>query len=295
MKCFIRRSLFARLRVFAFGVCLACLLALGGCGAPGYDSAHSPKLIGYDISSYNLGSLEEQFVQLTLQFDAPVEPAGSPADCLRITIAGERWQAEDCEWTAGGSEAEVALTLRVNAVTNGRLEISPLTEGEAPAGLTGADGQYAAAPFTLSALIPSGVELETVDEAAGTDDTPPRTVAEVEGRWAIRSITWVQLWENGQVVAPAEQDTLEVLDGAVAVHGHDFLTASEEFVAQDSRDVLEYFFGDDYVFSAEGRRITAEKRSPAPGATLELRVYQYSDFACPATGGGRDENSGRAA
>lgn len=241
-----------------------------------YDAVASPRLLDYAISSANAGTEESQTVTVSLQFDRPVAIAGQVTDYLRLAIAGNRVQAEDCDWQLAAAEAQaVEVRIRVRAVTNGRLELGPLREGGEIANITDPDKNYPVAPFNLSGLIPTGVQLTPVSSRVAGEETGAQVVKEVTGRWNIRSITWVRLLENGRTVESSVAPSLELLDGAIAVHGHDFLTADREAIAQDICDTLTAFLGEAYIFTRNGAQVIVEKPTAAPGTGLDLEVYLY--------------------
>lgn len=247
-----------------------------GCGSALYDKNKSPRFVDYAIESYNEGSLDTQFVVVSLAFDKPVVVQSAPADTLKATIAGNRVADKDWQWAVLGGN-EIRLTFEVDGVNNGILEISPSERGDVLPGITDETGQYGVQPFELMAIIPSGVELDAVEETPADKDTPAQTVKEVKNSWSIRSITWILLLENGVIVHSEEQDTLEIMDAAVAVHGHDFLTATKEDVAHDLCETLTHYFGPDYSFTAKGTHVTVQKRDAAPGDTVDIQIYLGQD------------------
>lgn len=257
---------------------LLCLLLYfgGGCGGAAPDAVQSPKLADFTVTSYNEGSEDSQYVAVRLQFDRPVTVQYGSPDSFRITIAGNRVKSAGCRLAQSIDDAcSITLTLRTTAVTNGKLMVVPTKESAGYREITSADGRYPAQPFTLDCLIPSGVTLETVPSMPGDGVKPARVVKQVTGTWNIRSITWVRLLENGAVVSSGLPDSPEILDGAVAVHGHEFLTSDENVIAMDIASTLTDYFGGDYTFRSQGSRVIAEKKEPAPGTVIDLQVYLY--------------------
>ena len=239
------------------------------CGAPAYSQENSPQLVESAISTYHEGSETQQYMRVLLQFDRDVQVRKSPVDNLRITIADNRVQEEDSQWRVDENAPDtVELLLRVDAVYDGKLHIEPLDDGPLT-GITDAAGQYAAAPFTLDRLTPSGIVLSSAPAPDG------QTAKQVEGRWNIRSIAWLQLWDNGDIVPSSVTDSLEVMDGAIAVHGHDFLLCDETDIAGDICETLTHHFGQGYLFTAEGPVVFMESRDKTSDHQLDLKIYLY--------------------
>lgn len=54
------------------------------------DEEYSPTLVNAEITSYNEGSVSEQYVKVILEFDQDISVNEDPDDSMRITIAQER-------------------------------------------------------------------------------------------------------------------------------------------------------------------------------------------------------------
>mgnify|MGYP005824961139 CR=1 FL=1 len=230
----------------------------------------SPKLIDYTLIGECEGDESSQYVVLTLQFDQEVTYQEDFLDDLRITIANERQKGEDCQVQ---QDAPNCITIRmpVSAITNGQLHVEALQPEEPLAGIQQKAEGAPAYPFTIDALIPSGVELQTVDSGDSS------VTKQVVGTWNIRNITWVQLWQDGALVQPKVQDSLEVLDDAVAVHGHYFLDSDEVVIAEEIAETLQDFYPDTYQFTAQDDMVIV--RTSVPGKTLDLKIYGYHEFS----------------
>lgn len=257
---------------------LLCLLLSfgGGCGGAVPDAEQSPKLADFTVTSYNGGGEDSQYVAVHLQFDHPVAVQDSSPDSFRITIAGNRVKSADCRLEQSVDDARsITLTLQTTAITNGKLMIIPTEESAGYPEITSQDGRYLVQPFMMKCLIPSGVTLETVSSIPGDGVKPASVVKRVVGTWNIRSITWVRLLENGEVVPGGLLDSPEILDGAVAVHGHEFLTSNEDIIAMDIAGTLTDYFGGDYTFRSQGSQVIVEKKELTPDTTIDLQVYLY--------------------
>ena len=72
-----------------------------------------------------------------------------------------------------------------------------------------------------------------------------------------------------------EDTNIEILDQAVAVHGHEFLQEDEFAVAQSIAETLDDYYSDDYAFSYADDVVTVEKVSGDQDVELDLQVYSY--------------------
>lgn len=250
-------------------------ILMGGCGKPTADSEESPVLTGASLESWNDGSMDEQYVDVSLEFDRPVCWQEKDADTLRVTISGNRMSGDDLELVQGESDQELILRISVTAVTNGTLEIGMDDSADVISAVTSEDGKYAADDFQISAVIPSGIELADTSDQAGSSDGHPQISKQVTHSWNIRSIAWVQLLENGEPVEVGEDTNIEILDQAVAVHGHEFLQEDEFAVAQSIAETLDDYYSDDYAFSYADDVVTVEKVSGDQDVELDLQVYSY--------------------
>jgi hypothetical protein len=238
---------------------LLLLLSLCGCAAKVGDG--SPNLESVGISSYNNGTEDSQFVQVDLEFDREISLGTT--DSLRITVSGNRVQEYSLEMTENAQTAR--LTFPVEAVTEGVLYIGK--NGDTITDLCSADGTYAAADFEVQAIIPSGVTLSTVSSTGG------QVTKSVDTAWSIRSIAWVGLYEDGELVPTTGE---EQLDGFAAVHGHEFLIEDQADIAEKILETLTQSYGEDYIFSQNGTEITIQK--PDSDAVLDLCIYQYTEI-----------------
>lgn len=253
---------------------LTVILMLSACGKQTL-TVNSPMLIGYSVATGNDGTEDGQFITVTLEYDRPVTVESSAATDLRVTVGGNRVSESDMQVKLSDtSDLNVELTLAVTAVNNGKLSV---TEAEDAAAFSGIVSQETSAPSqspAIDCLIPSGVTLETVESAAGTSQTPASVTKAVDGRFNIRSILWVRLLENGEPVTIEPGTVVEKLDNAVAVHGHDFLTMTDQTIAQEIAAALTDAFGTAYQFSVQGNTVTACSLEPGE-KTVDLEVYGY--------------------
>ena len=265
-----------KMLVFLLLVTLFCC----GCGNAGSDQYGSPRLSNYNLESFNNGSEDSQYACVSLVFDRSVDVKGNPGDVLRATIGGNRIKSSDMNWFIEEDDNRI-VTVQIkitSAAVNGKLVITPLKETEGLTGIIELENRFRAIPFTITGLIPNGVELLTISSQTGDGATPAQVVKEVSGEWHIRSISWIQLLENGQVVGSNLKISPEILDGAIAVHGHDFLNANSSEIAYDISSTLTSHFGDNYIFQSNGSQIVAEKKTPDAETNLDLQIYLYKNF-----------------
>lgn len=259
-----------RRRAILPAVILSVIFALPGCGTVRTDTGGSPELVDISVTTGNDGTESGQYVDLTLDFDRDVTIGKKPLRNMEVTIAGERMKSITFSMAASD---KVTLSIPVSAVTRGNLEITETRSGKGYSGITDAEGRYAAMGFHLKTLIPSGVTLEDTGDSA-----PNRVVKDVKGVWNIRSITWIRLLDNGISAADGMNTESEEMDGAVAVHGHDFLTSDTETITNTIAETLNRHFGYAYVFRGEGTRIIGEKLDGSDSSVLDLEVYSYKSI-----------------
>lgn len=231
------------------------------------DEENSPQLTGLEVTSYNEGTEESQFVQVDLIFDREIQIMSDRCDNLRITISGNRVQPDEYIFKAGEDGQTARLVISVDAVTEGILKIEKLKVEGVISEIRDAKKKYAAQDFQIEAVIPSGVTMSTVEEEAG------KVVKSVDSVWQIRSIAWIGLLEDGELIPVSETRRLEMLDGRAAVHGHEFLIENEKDIAKNIVETLEHNYGSEYQFSCDGTKVSAEK--PGSDVQLDIEIYQY--------------------
>ncbi|MCD7864801.1 MAG: hypothetical protein LUG54_02030 [Clostridiales bacterium] len=242
---------------------------MAGCGSTlAVDEEYSPTLVNAEITSYNEGSVSEQYVKVILEFDQDISVNEDPDDSMRITIAQERVQSDEYTLTQGENTNEAELLISVTAITNGVLYIEKSESADVISDIMSADGQYAVNDFTLEGMIPSGV---TLTDVSSTDTGVTKQVASL---WNIRSIAWVCVTKDGEVVPADESDSNEELDGYVAVHGHEFLTDDDAVIAESMVESLERVYGDEYAFSCNQNQVTVTALS-GEAAVYDIQIYDY--------------------
>ena len=235
------------------------------------NTESSPQLIHGDVSSLESDSVEEQYVQVRLTFDSPVDVDTKKKKNIRMTIGDKR--VKDDEYQLEKLEEDtVLISIHVNSITTGILKISPVDENKGMGTFTDESGRYDAKPFEFEAVIPSGVMLSP---ASPDPEHEMGIVQEVTSSYYIRSIAWIRIREGNLVIDTGEENSQEYLDGAVAVHGHDYLIEDEESTAANMVEVLQKNFGEEYEFLQDGEKIHLWKKNGDPEGDLELEVYGY--------------------
>ena len=243
------------------------LICLAGCGSVRTDTEHSPNLINMEINSYNEGSETKQYVEAVLEFDKPVSVSDKKQDSLRITIGGERVKEDEYQIQQGDDKTKVSLIISVEYVTIGVITIDKSDTTDTISDIRDEAGEYAVIDFSAEGLIPTGVTLST----AAADDTG--VTKKVESVWNIRSIAWLGLVKDGEEVQVKEEGS-EVLDGRIAVHGHEFLTEDENAVAERIAETMQYAYGSGYKFTSDNDTITM-KAPDTEKAEYDIEIYQY--------------------
>jgi hypothetical protein len=245
-------------------VVLTTLVFLAGCSGSDYDEKSSPQLISADFSSFNEGSNETQYIVMTLAFDKEIK-----ADSFepKIRIANETLKSKNITVTAEGSN--LVLKVLVDKIKDGDItvKLGDPDKGTLPA-ITDASGKYAAMAQTIEALAPSGLALETVN-----DDSRSVTVR-VTHIFDIRCIAWILFEDGGETVGASLLNGADELGGAVALHGHEFLTDDLYDVAANLAETLTNHFGDRYEFMVDGMAVTATSKSSVD-AELSISIYNY--------------------
>lgn len=240
-------------------------LFLFGCSGK-IDSEQSPALRDVSISSYNNGSEASQYVQVLLNFDRKITLGKKPLKNMHITISQERMKNISCRTR---NDRQLCLKIKVTAVEKGTLVINEEKDGRGYPGILDKTGKYRVKDFQVRALIPAGVSLADVKSGKTS------VVKKVKGTWNIRNITWLELTENGQPVKSRLAAKKELLNNAVAVHGHDFLDKDSVMIAKIMADTLNRHFGDRYRFSSSGGKITGIRKNGAAAGRIDLKIYSY--------------------
>ena len=234
MSKFLHRFWISAVLLLAVGLC-----ACGGSSVPVIQSA--------ELFSYSEGSVSSQYLVIDLTLDEPATGGEKP----RIKIAGQNVKDSEIESEAEGGR--LTLTIRVEQVRDGDLTLS----------LSDKDGAQ-----TLEALVPSGFEFAQV----GKDEKS--VSVEVTHTFDIRSIAWIVLTDGGEPVGDSLMKGADLRDGAIALHGHEFLSDDEYDVAANLADAITGHFGDRYTATLDGK-IVKIGRADGTDADIEIEIYSY--------------------
>jgi hypothetical protein len=245
-------------------VLAAAALSFAGCGGSAvYDEANAPVLETAALETYNEGTEETQYIRVTLGFDREI--AAEKGYTPQIAIAGSAVDKKNIETEASGNE--LAVTVNSDKIRNGDMVLRLAADSDELAkGITDAGGKSAPKnDGAVEALVPSGVVLTPAGDGA----------AEVSHVFNIRCIAWIVFTDNGETVGGSLLAGADTLDGAIALHGHEFLKEDAYDVAANLADALAGHFGDRYTFKAEGKTVRAARADGTSGG-LAISLYAYT-------------------
>jgi hypothetical protein len=284
---FIKTPAKKAVRAALLAVAASAVLALAGCGGPVLSESDSPGLAAYEVRVEKRG--DGIFAILRLSFDRPVAVSEGFADELRLTVGGERVKSDEIS-VETPEAAGMELCFPIGAVSSGKLELSPAGDGAARR-ITSPDGRYAAKPLRVSCLIPSGMTVETVSREAGDGGAGGSVTVRVLTVWDHRGIAWIRLSKDGKPVAPdgvpeeaAAADGgesvgathgAEILDMAVAVHGHDYQWETNEGGAAAIAEAINRHYAGRYSAVSEGDTVTVTEEAGRGGGPPDLEIYLY--------------------
>lgn len=230
-------------------IILMLALCLCSCGKDATVSEESsPRLVNAVITAFHEGEENQQYVNVILTFDKEVSLNEKRKDDLHITISDERVDAEQYDMELTGVK-ELQISIPVTAVTKAELKIEKSDQAKNINAILSSDGQYGAWDFTLEGIIDSGVSLTKVDSGEGW------ALMNVESVFQIRSMLWLGILDDGELIAAHPSLASEERQGYVAIHGHEFLTEDAYAIAADMAEVLQDAYGDKYAFAPEKSQI----------------------------------------
>ena len=260
-------------QVVVFLMMTLLLLCITGCGGkPVLDEENSPQVTTAEIYSHNSGKEDSQQVRVLLYFDKEVKMNEKKQDTMKITIAGKRYDKDKYQMELADDKKKLIITIPTTAVTNGKLVIGRADEADQMEVFVDESGKYMAKEFDVEAIIPSGVMLQKVKDEEGRIIKGKTQVA---SQFSIRSIGWLQLIDNGEIVGTTEAPESECMDQAVAVHGHEFLRDGCVQVAENITGVVNRYFGDRYLAESQDDIITVTRLEDPENADIELKFYTY--------------------
>lgn len=237
------------------------------------DATNSPAVTGYSVRGENQGD-DAQWIIARLEFDRAISVHDGVEKEIKVLIGGNRVSDEKIK-IKGVDDTHIDICMSVSQVTNGKMMITNAKTGKIISKLTDKTGKYSVAKISIDCLIPSGVKLEVVSSTAATDNKQASITEKVTSVCTHRSITWIQITDNGKTVVPDLKDTTDVMDNAIAVHEHDFLWATEETIASDIAEAINYYFSDEYFAIANGDEVTLTKKQSLKNELINFSIYTY--------------------
>lgn len=248
-------------------IVLICILTAmcTGCGGAAEPGDHSPVLNSCTLRGECSGGERDQRIIADLSFDRAVSFDENLAEQLRIVVGGQRIDDGDVAIVQNG-ENGIEITVPVVQVNDGMMEITNAPDSEVLSGLTDKEGKSCVEKLEIEQLIPSGASVSTVEETAG------RAVYQVDSVVTHRSIIWLRMYRNGEMIPPDDTDTTDVMDSAVAVHEHEFLWATPESTASDMAEVINSFYSSGLEASADGKCLTIREKNGGQ-SSLKMEIY----------------------
>ena len=248
-------------------IVLICILTAmcTGCGGAAEPGDHSPVLNSCTLRGECSGGDRDQRIIADLSFDRAVSFDENLAEQLRIVVGGQRIDDGDVAIVQNG-ENGIEITVPVVQVNDGMMEITNAPDSEVLSGLTDKEGKNCVEKLEIEQLIPSGASVSTVEETAG------RAVYQVDSVVTHRSIIWLRMYRNGEMIPPDDTDTTDVMDSAVAVHEHEFLWATPESTASDMAEVINSFYSSGLEASADGKCLTIREKNGGQ-SSLKMEIY----------------------
>lgn len=268
---------------------LMIIMQLTACGAPdgsgsGEAGSNAPAVVSCQAEGGCTGGENDQYINVSIKFDknVSIKSAEKAAEDLRIVIGGERINSKNITVSQNESPSdEINIKISINKVTNGVLEITP-ADGKSLKNITDESGKNQISSLNIKKLIPSGVTLETAGNSE-SGEYPAWTAANVMSVPTHRSMVWIQLFADGELVEPDDTSQPDVMDGAAGIHEHEFLWADQESVAQDIADAVNNFYGERFEAKSSGSTVTVTEKSGGSQAAgggagagmIELKIYEY--------------------
>lgn len=257
--------------------CFLLLVILGisvtGCGKKAVvKEGYSPVVEMVQIYSKNSNTEDSQQVRISLFFDKKIKVHENLKDSICVKIAGNRIKKESYVIQQSENKKRVDIEIPTTAVTTGVLEIEGSEKSDVMGVFTDESNKYAVSNFTVEGIIPCGVMLQDVKDDNGQILKGRKQVV---SPFAIRSIGWIELLEDGKPIVSTVAPEPERMEQAVAVHGHEFLRDGTEEVAQNIANTLNKYFSDQYEIQCEGDEVFYQKKGGNSEENLDIQFYTY--------------------
>ncbi len=266
------KSLSKRYLILSF--VLVCAMVASGCQTDKNTSNQLLQPGQYTVESLNEGTDDSQKVIVKINYEEMLDVAKGVENEFKITISDKKINKEN--YTVAADQANLVITIKIeNGVTEGRLAIQANQSDQVLEKVTDTTKKKTAKWKNIDCLIPTGVKLETVAAVNGTNQIKAKVVKKVITTQKVRGVTWLNLSDNGVIVPGTYDPASAKMKGAVAVHGHEFLTDNQEMIAQSIADILNSNFKDKYKITSEGDEFSVEALAPMEGETLDVQIYLY--------------------
>lgn len=303
-------SRFARRVPMVLARLVACLLAcwaLGGCSAGenvvGAVGEGSPHLVDAAIEAGSDFTESGQYVEVCLEFDAPVAAVGSASSTtgavdvtgdFSIELNGEAPDAQTIVASAVVEDGVVIVRLVPTAVADGRSAsvYFALYEGQLTLAAAADDGSLphivasdddavcAVLDQPVRYAVPSGVVFELVESEPGSssEDVCAHSTYRIVQSAQLRCISWLGLSLDGvpdnEYGTPAYSATA-LEDGTLALkHNHFFYRDTPEGCAADIADVAGSAWSGQVDVQSSNDTVTVTARQAVDGQTVELRLFE---------------------
>lgn len=279
-----KKKLYMLEKIFIYSLFLCILMfCFSSCGASGGSNGKagesSPYVAECTVNAGCNGGEDDQYVEADIKFDRNVICSTDAAAQLRVVIGGERVKTDNIEISQDDASADTIklLIIGINKVTNGVIEITSADGEDVINGITDESGKYSAKSLEIKKLIPSGAAIEQFGKSE-PGESPAWTSIRVTSPPSHRSMIWLQLVDNGNVVEPDDMSSPDIMDDtAVGIHEHEFLFATNESVAEDIAKAVNDFYGESFTAENNGNEVTvtAIRSDEKTDTGLELRLYEY--------------------
>lgn len=207
----------------------------------------SAAVTGYYVYPSNEGTEETQKINVVITYDKKIQVKKDHPKDLRIVIADKRIKENQCNIAADKNDSHILnLTIPIDGIEDGNLLIEPTHDEGLLKQVKDIETKSSVYAPEIQCIIPTGVELKTQKNKTGNENTYAFVTAKVTHTWKVRSILWIGLTENDQMVEPNSNYKDKRYNGAIAIHGHDFLSYDSYSAAREIANELEKYYGDRY-------------------------------------------------
>lgn len=262
---------FRKYKVFITAILIIFLFS--GCGNNYGDIKDAPKMKKYVVETSNNGSDNSQFVTLFVTYDRPISVKKDTLKGLNVNIGGNKITNSNCIASIDKKNKDnLMIKISVDGITSGEMTIDASDNNGRLYSVTDESGKSSAVFNKIHCLVPTGLKLKTLESVTGDGKNQAKVIKQVISTWKVRGIAWILFSDNGKPVIIENKNATMQLNGAVAVHGHDFLTCNDKNAASDVVEVLKENFGAKYNFTASENKIIAQSKTLKKGENLDVQI-----------------------